>query len=99
MTASETGTTERTRGLTPDEVDQFANHFDHHHPAFGQVPYPVYRLMKSRCPVSRSDNDEIVEALGEFGIAFLHGGSAELTQVLEVSRPMPGRNGQLRPLA
>jgi hypothetical protein len=37
-------------------VEYFAEHFDHHHPAFGQDPYPVYRTMQSRCPVTHSDN-------------------------------------------
>jgi cytochrome P450 len=44
------------RDLTSDEAEYFAAHFDHHHPAFGQDPYPVYQLMQSRCPVAHSDN-------------------------------------------
>jgi cytochrome P450 len=44
------------RSLTQEEVEYFAAHFDHHHPAFGQDPYPVYELMQSRCPVTHSDN-------------------------------------------
>ncbi|ETB36100.1 hypothetical protein N602_25055 [Mycobacterium avium subsp. hominissuis 10-5606] len=44
------------RSLTTSEVSYFADHFDHHHPAFGQDPYPVYELMQSRCPVTHSDN-------------------------------------------
>lgn len=42
--------------LTAAEVRRFAEQFDHHHPAFGQDPYPVYELMQSRCPVTHSDN-------------------------------------------
>lgn len=44
------------RGLTEEEVTYFADRFDHHHPAFGQDPYPVYERMQSRCPVTHSDN-------------------------------------------
>jgi len=44
------------RPLTGEEVAYFADHFDHHHPAFGQDPYPVYELMQSRCPITYSDN-------------------------------------------
>src|SRR5271170_1765021 len=44
------------RALTAEEIAYFADHFDHHHPAFGQDPYPVYELMQSRCPVTHSDN-------------------------------------------
>jgi cytochrome P450 len=44
------------RKLEPDEVEYFATRFDHHHPAFGQDPYPVYQVMQSRCPVTHSDN-------------------------------------------
>ncbi|BCQ07410.1 cytochrome P450 [Mycobacterium heckeshornense] len=44
------------RRLTAEEVAYFADHFDHHHPAFGQDPYPVYERMQSRCPVTYSDD-------------------------------------------
>ncbi len=44
------------RPLTPEEVEYFAAHFNHHHPAFGQDPYPVYEKMQSRCPITWSDN-------------------------------------------
>jgi cytochrome P450 len=51
-----TSTTEGPRELTPEEVAAFAERFDHHHPLFGQDPYPVYRAMQERCPVTWSDN-------------------------------------------
>ncbi|WP_018636407.1 cytochrome P450 [Parafrankia elaeagni] len=44
------------RPLSPEEVEYFATHFDHHHPAFGQDPHPVYKTMHSRCPITWSDN-------------------------------------------
>jgi cytochrome P450 len=67
MTSSDTAPAERARPasldeyqgpreLTPEEAEYFASHFDHHHPAFGQDPYPVYRRMQARCPVTHSDN-------------------------------------------
>jgi cytochrome P450 len=65
MTTSETepatppeslSTYQGPRPLTPDEVEYFAAHFDHHHPAFGQDPWPVYEKMQSRCPITWSDN-------------------------------------------
>ncbi|WP_432198199.1 cytochrome P450 [Streptomyces sp. bgisy027] len=67
MTTSDTASTGQTRPasldqesgprpLTPDEVAYFAENFDHHHPAFGQDPYPVYERMQAKCPVTHSSN-------------------------------------------
>jgi cytochrome P450 len=45
-----------TRELTPEEIEHFVNHFDHHDPNFGMDPMPVYDEMVRRCPIQWSDN-------------------------------------------
>jgi cytochrome P450 len=42
--------------LTPELVKHYAEHFDHHDPRFAQDPHPVYHAMRSKCPITWSDN-------------------------------------------
>lgn len=41
--------------LSPDEQAEVAEHFDHNSQLFRKNPFEAYRVLRSRCPVARSD--------------------------------------------
>ncbi|HKY93037.1 MAG TPA: cytochrome P450 [Nevskiaceae bacterium] len=42
--------------MSAEELDAFAQSFDHHSPTYAKNPYEIYRHMRERCPVAHSPN-------------------------------------------